>query len=339
MSRFPDIAGAARLASRLVSSAPLDRSYLTEDIEPQIRHLVTEAGSLVEDETGMRCSGQPRALVVSRAEWASANVDSLLTLVTPLLEKVDSRIALGPASSLFRMAYRPAVGAELGVVLGLLSTRVLGQYDLFSESPDDVMFITPNLVLMERRFGFVPKDFRLWVITHELTHRAQFQGNDWLRRHFMDSIGELLKVIDIDALSLIGQAAKAGRDPNVSLRERFLGSSARERFRSMQALMSVIEGHGNFVMDRVALDHIPTAPLMRRVLSDAAPAGFLGKLITRLLGLELKRAQYRDGQVFFETIFEHGGQEAVGACFQGAENLPTMEEVKEPKRWLERVAV
>lgn len=333
-----DVSAAARFTARFASTGPLDRSYLLDDLESHFSELVREAEPLIEQETGFRPAVPAAAKVLSRNEWANLNVDSMLTLMGPLLEKVERRMASVPTAPLLRVAYRPAIGAQLGAVLGFLSQRVLGQYDILVSHGDEVWFVGPNMVLIEKKFGFVPRDFRLWVVLHELTHRAQFEGNPWVRDHFLESINGLLGSMDVDSRALIQRLKDAfGPSEGLPLGFRLLGPEQKERFDRMQAFMSVIEGHGNFVMDRIAERVIPTQPRMKQTLrGGGATSGFIPKLIGKLLGLELKKAQYLQGEAFFERVFEVRGQEGVSTCFSGPESLPTLEEVRAPDLWLAR---
>ncbi|MCA1840460.1 MAG: zinc-dependent metalloprotease [Actinomycetota bacterium] len=334
-----DVAFAAKVAARFASQGPLDQSYLLDDLDADLSRLVAEAEPLIEAETGFVTGSPAVANVLSRSEWAAANVDSMLVLMAPLLEKVDAKVSSSPIGSVVKLAYRPALGAQMGTVLGFLSQRVLGQYDLLLGRHDHVWFVGPNMVLMERRFGFVPRDFRLWVVLHELTHRAQFEGNPWVRQYFIDSVSDLLSSLDMDAGTLLDrliQALKSG-EGSQPFGLRMLSEEQRAKFNDMQAFMSVIEGHGNFIMDSIAERIIPTQPRMRRVLrGGASSSGVMAKLIGKLLGLEMKRAQYEDGQRFFDKLLASAGQEAVNKVFTSAEYLPSLDEVKRPELWVKR---
>jgi coenzyme F420 biosynthesis associated uncharacterized protein len=283
-----------------------------------------------------------RSRVLSRAEWAGANVTSVVKLLSPLLEKVEAKIPSGASGSLTRRAYASTLGAQLGGVLGFISQRVLGQYEIDPVNADEVWFVGPNIVITERRFGFIPRDFRLWVATHELTHRAQFEGNPWLREYFGGLVQDLLGSLDLQPISMLERAWRAFTGPAeaaVPFGIRLLDEHQREVFNQLQALMSVVEGHGNFIMDRVAETIIPTQPRMRRTLQGGAPwDGPLGKVMRRLLGLDLKRMQYEEGQRFFDAVHTALGREGVRSTFSSPESLPTLEELRAPQRWLSRVA-
>lgn len=337
-----DAGMAARFAARLASVAPLDRSYLLDGVQESLEKLVVEALPLVEEETGFVTPGDCLPRVVTRAEWASANVEGLMTLMKPLLERVDRRMgdgALGPA---LKSTYRQALGAQLGMVLGFISRRVLGQYDVLAPSGDEVLFVGSNLVEMEHRHGFVPRDFRMWVVLHELTHRAQFESNRWLRTHFLESVGEFISSMQLDLptflrrLREVGSGSLLSGPPALAL----MDEEQRKIFQRLQALMTVIEGHGNFIMDRVGARIIPSQPRIRSTLrAQSASAGPIARVIYRLLGLELKRRQYEDGQRFFLAIMEGAGPGTVGGCFESPESLPTHEEIEDPSLYLARRAV
>lgn len=325
---------AARFAARVAMSR---QTEVDDDLESHFVELSAEAEPLITEETGFAVPSSAIARVLTRAEWASANVDSMLTMIGPMIRKLDKRIVRTPVSGLVRLAYRPALGAQLGMVLGFLSQRVLGQYDTLVEHGDQVWFVGSNIVNMERKLRFVPRDFRLWIVLHELTHRAQFTGNPWLRDHFRTGVNELLDSMDLDARGLTARLRAVFTDRGAPFGVRLLTPAQREAFDRMQAFMSVIEGHGNFVMDRIAERIIPTQPQMRRVLRGQGGAGGpISKLIGKLLGLEMKRAQYEQGQAFFDRIFEVGGQAKVRYCFTGPDALPSLQEIRNPDLWIAR---
>lgn len=334
-----DVSVAARVAVRLATGGALEGSYLVEGLQESLAAAVAEADPLVAGETGFGAPTPATARVLTRAEWATANVESILVLLGPLLHKAESRMG-GTLGGMARRAYRPALGAQVGAALGFLSHKVLGQYDLVAGSRGEVWFVGPNIVLMERRMGFVPRDFRLWVALHEVTHRAQFEGVPWLREHFLSSVHHLLSSLELDARTVLDRLLEAARNPNdpAPLGVRILTPEQRAVFDRLQALMTVVEGHGNFVMDRVAARVVPTQARMRRTLRGAsATAGPLAKIVQKLLGLDMKRRQYEEGQAFLQAVHEAGGREAVAAVFASPASLPSPDEIRSPDGWLARV--
>src|SRR3546814_19119527 len=107
-----------------------------------------------------------------------------------------------------------------------MSGRVLGQYDLLviddpaEASPEDqdlVYYVGPNVLALEKRFAFPPREFRLWLALHEVTHRAQFTGVPWLREHYLGLVQQTLDSVEpdpkrfLDARARVGDALPAGR--------------------------------------------------------------------------------------------------------------------------------
>lgn len=333
---------AARFAARFAQPGALDRSYLLHGLQDHFAELVAEAEPLIAEEAGFTPAEPAVARVLSREEWASNNVDSMLQLMAPLLERVEERRGsqVLPAA---RTAYRSGLGAQLGVVLGFLSQRVLGQYDILMEHQHQVWFVGPNVVMIERRFGFVPRDFRLWITLHELTHRAQFEANPWVRPYFLAQVRAMLDSMEVDAKALVDRLvasvrAAVARDDGTPLVFRVLNPQQLEVFNRLQAFMSVIEGHGNFVMDRVAEGRIPSQPRMSQTLRGGGTVGTpLAKLMAKVLGFELKKAQYIQGQKFMDAVFAEAGPPGIRAVFASADALPSLEEVRAPQQWLRRV--
>ncbi|MGQ0679621.1 MAG: zinc-dependent metalloprotease [Actinomycetota bacterium] len=345
MSDLVDVRMASRFTTRFSGSGDLAGSYLLDGVQDALEEIVREAEPLIAEQSGFHPRLPAVARVLTRDEWAQANIGSMLSLMNPLLDKVESRLS-SRALPGARMAYGAALGAQLGTVLGFLSQRVLGQYDILMAHQNQVWFVGPNIVLMERQHGFIPRDFRLWVALHELTHRAQFESNQWVRPYFLSSVEKLIQAMDMDAKTLLERMAVALKGAGASgpagapLALRLLEPAQLEQFNRLQAFMSVIEGHGNFVMDRAADGRIPSQPRMSRVLRGGGTiVGPVAKLIGKVLGFELKKAQYEHGQRFFEEVYRVAGSEGVRRCFESAEVLPSLDEVKDPGLWLQRVLV
>lgn len=345
MSDLIDVRVASRFASRFASSGALSNSYLLDGLQLNMEEIVREAEPLIAEESGFTVTLPAVARVLSREQWATANVSSMLTLMSPLLDKVQTRLSARAVPGL-KAAYGAAIGAQLGTVLGFLSQRVLGQYDILMAHQNQVWFVGPNMVLFERRHGFIPRDFRLWVALHELTHRAQFEANPWVRAYFLSSVNRMIDSMDMDARTLVDRIADVLRDGGrnaasaTPLAFRLLEPEQLEQFNKLQAFMSVIEGHGNFVMDRAAQGRIPSQPRMSKVLRGGGTlAGPVAKLMSKILGFDLKKAQYVQGQRFFESVHRAAGPEAVRRCFESEQMLPTLAEVKNPDLWLQRVPV
>lgn len=345
MSGLVDESIASRFAAMFAQPGSLDQSYLLDGLQESFEELTREAEPLIAEESGFVSPHPAVARVLNRQEWATANVTSMLELMSPLLNKMQAKFDVVNAFPGAKYAYKAALGAQLGTVLGFLSQRVLGQYDILVGHQNQVWFVGPNIVMMERRFGFLPRDFRLWIVLHEMTHRSQFEANPWVRPHFLGLVNQMLESMDMDAKTLADRMVATfksnprGKDDTTPLVMRALQPEQLEIFNRLQAFMSVIEGHGNFVMDRVGEGRIPSQPRMSQALRGGNTVGTpMAKLMAKVLGFELKKAQYVQGQLFFDAVYASAGPAGVKAVFHSAEDMPTLEEVKSPERWLSRVS-
>jgi coenzyme F420 biosynthesis associated uncharacterized protein len=334
---------AERIASRLAGRYPLEGTYHEARFAAQAPALVARASDLVEAETGLTLPGRPDVAVVGRLDWVHANVRSLGSLLAP------AEASLGDDEAVGEGVAGTVVSLELGAVLGLLSRRVLGQYELVLPTADGgdgdtVMFVGANVLAMERQFEFRPSEFRFWVALHECTHRAQFVGVPWLRGYFLDLVKDLVSTSEPEPGRLQRVAAElreaaASGEPLLDERGLFgVFASPRQRavIDRVQALMSLLEGHGHVVMDRIGERELVTQQRMSQVLKmrrqDPRTAMFM-----RIIGLEMKLRQYEAGARFIRGIEHHAGWEALGAAWEHPENLPTLDEIDEPVRWLDRV--
>lgn len=351
-------ATAERTAIWVGARAKLPAPYRSDLLEADFEELTAKAEELVAESTGLRsASGPARARVTDRAGWVRANVASFQRLIGPHLEKLDpgrftgtnpltERLA-GPLAS----AGRAVTGAQMGLVLGWLSTRVLGQYDLLLteeaiEDQDVVYFVGPNVVALEQQHGFDPREFRLWLALHEVTHRCQFTAIPWMRDYFVSLVENGIGSLEPDPARL-GEALRrmtdeilAGRNP---LRENgALGLIATpeqlEGLQRIQALMSLLEGHGDVTMDRAGADAIPSAGrfsevLRRRRKQARGPA----RLLQQLIGIEAKLRQYEEGERFVEAVEDSGGSELLERAWRGPEWLPSLVEIRNPSVWISRV--
>lgn len=334
----------AKVASRLSGRYALEGTYHESRLAAQAPGLVQRAAELVAAETGLAGPGQPDVAVVSRDEWVAANVDSFSVLMAPAEERLSSQTAVGGA-----VAGR-IVAVELGAVLGMLSRRVLGQYELVLPTADGgagdtVMFVGANLLALERQFEFRPSEFRFWVALHECTHRSQFVGVPWLRDYFLGLVEELVAsaVPEPGRLQRVAnelrEAAAAG-EPLVDERGLFgifASPAQREVIDKVQALMSLLEGHGHVVMDRIGARELVTQRRMSEILKmrrqDPRTATFM-----RLVGLEMKLRQYEAGAAFIGGVERHAGWDALSVAWRSPADLPTLAEIENPVGWLERVA-
>jgi len=342
--------GAGRPLGPAGQARPLDEITWTS-LRDDFAEATSRAEELVIEATGLRpASGPAQAQVVDRTGWVRANLVSFRRLLEPALAKME---AAAPTSGPLAAATRAATGAQLGLVLGWMSTRVLGQYDLlFAESADTdiggmVSYVGPNIVALERRHAFPPRQFRMWIALHEVTHRCQFTGVPWLRDHFLSLVEEGLSGMPTDprrlaeALRRAGHAVRGGRNPleDAGMLGLVAPPEQLEVIGRIQALMSLLEGHGDVTMDRVGGDDVPDAAWFSRVLRERRKnMGPLSRLLMQLVGLEAKMRQYEQGERFIAAVEDAGGPGLLARVWEGPENLPTMDEIRHPEQWVARVA-
>jgi coenzyme F420 biosynthesis associated uncharacterized protein len=314
-------------------------------LEEDFAEVTAQAEGLVVAATGLRpAAGQAQGRVLDRAGWVQNNLSSFRHLLEPVLGQLEANALKGPVPG----AARSVAGAQLGLVLGWMSTRVLGQYDLLfagDKSGDAVYYVGPNIVALERRHGFPPRQFRLWIALHEVTHRCQFTGVPWLRDYFLSQVNQVMTQVAPDPhrlMEALGRAAQAVREGKNPLEDAgMLGLVAPpeqlEVIARIQAMMSVLEGHGDVTMDRAGADAVPDAAWFSRVLHErrnSAPRPV--RLLQQLVGIEAKMRQYQQGETFIRAIEATAGPDVMARIWEGPEHLPTMEEIRQPDLWLAR---
>jgi coenzyme F420 biosynthesis associated uncharacterized protein len=341
---------ARRVANRVAGKEPFAQSYHYDSLEPDFAEFTAQAEELVGHATGLRSlSGPARARVADRSMWIDANLASFQRLLRPLLEKMDPKVGKGPFGSVTRRFS----GAELGMLLGWMSTRVLGQYDLLViedeqlDEQDLVYYVGPNVLMMEKRYAFPPREFRLWLALHEVTHRAQFTGIPWLRGHFLSLVDELLASVDPDPQRLMAamhevlEKKREGNDPLADGGVMGILATPEQRIAldKISGMMSLLEGHGDVTMDRAGLGYVPNADRFGRVLRQRRQqTRGLMRLLQRLVGIEAKLQQYAQGEAFIAAVEAAGGTALLDRAFERPENLPTIAEIREPATWLARMA-
>jgi len=350
---------AQRVAEWSLARSSVPASYRPEALADDFAELTAEAEGLVAEATGLRAPSPARARVTDRAGWVRANVASIQRLLGPTLVKFEAqRSAAGGPAAFARSLPRPLAGAgravsgaQLGLVLAWMSTRVLGQYDLlltedFADEQDLVYYVGPNIVALETRYGFPTRQFRLWLALHEVTHRCQFTAVPWLRDHFVSLVDQGLEPAATDPRRLaeaVRRAADevlAGRSPlnDAGVLGLVASPEQLEALQRIQALMSLLEGHGDVTMDRAGAAAVPGAARFSEVLRERrkqvhGPA----KLLQKILGLEAKLRQYAEGERFVNEVERVGGADLFNRVWRGPEWLPSLAEIRNPTQWVSRV--
>ena len=346
---------AERIGAR-VANRPSPLIAELPSLQRQMEGLAPLAEGLVTDVTGLVPAGPARIEVVDRPAWVAANVAAFRRLLAPLLERWQDKVGHRPGMAATLTSRVAAV--EVGTLLGWMSSRVLGQYDLLLGDPaandragsagDVVYLVGPNLVSLERRFGFPQDQFRLWVLLHELTHRAQFTGVPWLAPHFRGLVEQALTMAEPDTGQLAAAARSLMRDRTEARRRVDEGGmlalvaspEQRATLERIGGMMSLLEGHGDVTMERAGAGRIPSARRFAAVLSARRRSGSPPvRLVRKLIGLESKLNQYEQGERFIAYVERVGGPRTVDVCWRGPDHLPSLEEIRQPQRWLDRVGL
>jgi coenzyme F420 biosynthesis associated uncharacterized protein len=312
--------------------------------------LAAESEARVIGYTGLRPSRPlPEPEGISRREWVASNITSMRALLDPVLARANK--GLGPLQPAMQIGVGFVLSTEVGVVLGYLAQRVLGQYELvlLDEAVDDrpprLLFVLPNLGQAVQSFDADEKEFMTWVTLHEVTHAVQFAGVPWLHGHVAGLVKELLQTAEVrldtprklripnaDDVGRVAHALRSG-----DMFSLVTSQAERQTLDRVQAVMAVIEGHAEHVMDAVAPDLLPSLPRLRAALDRRRRSqSGLSRLAARLLGLELKIRQYEQGKFFCDAIVRERGPDALAHVFSGPEALPSLEELRDPSGWLAR---
>jgi coenzyme F420 biosynthesis associated uncharacterized protein len=349
---------AAGAAARLAPAGPKASRAEIQQLVEELRSAGERAVDPVASTARMHTPpGVPPALVVDRAGWIRANAESMGAMLAPVLDDVVARKRasdlaraertgraapeLGPASQAIS---GKVTGTEVAGLLSWVSTKVLGQYDLAPQGTPKLMFVAPNIMAAERELEVDAGDFRLWVALHEETHRVQFTAVPWLRQHMIDtarSVGAQIMPEPDD----LGQrlAEIVGKLPGVlagkeDITQVMATPEQRRRLAEVTAIMSLLEGHADVVMDEVGPSVIPTvAEIRARFTERRKGAGNVDKLLRRLLGMEAKMRQYRDGAVFVRAVVDAVGVDGFNQVWSSPETLPHAAEIPDPQAWVRRV--
>ncbi len=355
---------AAQRVGELMAGSPPPGGVRAADVEP----LAQEFARRVSTYSGLGVPAElPPLETVDRPTWIAANLETMRPMLAPLTERAQGKDGLlaGP----LRSASGMLLGAQVGALTGLLSQRVLGQYDLSlldaSVTPR-LLLLAPNLAQAARGLGVDREELVLWVAIHEITHAVQFSGAPWLREHLGGMLRELIDGLEVsldgngngDGDSDGGRVEDDGgggwRLPRLpdpaelrqliararggELLRMTLGEDRWRLVEQMQSAMSLIEGHAEHTMDAVGAEFLPSLPRLRGAMNRRRESrGLPWRVLERLLGLELKLRQYEAGRRFCDAVVAAGGPGALARVWIRPEMLPSADELTEPGRWLARV--
>jgi coenzyme F420 biosynthesis associated uncharacterized protein len=338
---------AVTTAGRLVQPGPvMDRDEIDVVVD-QLRVGAGVSEGYVRDFTGLQArSATAPVLVVDRVGWVRANTDGMATLMDPLADRLTARKPPGMAA---RMVGAKVTGAEAGALLAFMSTKVLGQFDPFWDGPPGttgrLLLVAPNIAAASQQMRVDDHDFRLWVCLHEETHRVQFTAVPWLRDHLLGEITAFVEATDVDPEHLrsmlgdaLGRVGELVRGDGAGLVDLVTGPEQRAILERVTAVMSLLEGHADVVMDGVGPEVVPSVRAIRAKFTQRRKgASPVDVLLRRLLGLEAKMRQYADGAKFVDAVVARVGMDGFNAVWTSPETLPTAAEIADPAAWVTRV--
>jgi coenzyme F420 biosynthesis associated uncharacterized protein len=321
----------------------------------QLRRLAVEAEDHVAAFTGLAAPHPHEpASVVDRAGWINGNVGGFQVVMQPLLDKLAAKQVGKLGAPLVSLVGSRLTGMQVGLLLAYLSGKVLGQYELFLPPENGkprtgrLTLVAPNIVAAQRQLDADPRDFQLWVCVHEVTHRTQFTAVPWLRSHVQDEISAFLLASDLDPAAMIGRLRAIGDavkdnvrgkgEQSTSLLEAVQTPEQRAVLNRLTAVMTLLEGHGEYVMNGVGPSVIPSVEEIGAKFSERRrgqnPAD---RLVRKLFGLDMKARQYAEGATFVRAVVDRAGMPAFNRVWTSPNTLPTRDEIAKPELWMSRV--
>lgn len=345
-----DWAQARRVAlpvSQSVQHPVLNRSARQE----QYMRLVERSEPLIESYMGRALPERiTRVQVCDRREWLEANLSSFGVVFQPIEEMYTEAAARqGAMGALIGQLNGQLIGVQMGVLLGFLARRVLGQYDLSLLSPDPatrgtLYFVEPNIARVQAQLGLGDEDFRLWIALHEVSHVFEFEAFPWVRGYFNELLHAFLGQMT-DQLAALGsnlprtiEGLLRGETGGRHWIELMLTPEQQAIFDKIQALMSLVEGYSNHIMNAIGRQLLPSFDLIEeRVKARQVNRPLFDELFNRITGMDLKLAQYQQGEAFVNAVVDARGVAFVNRVWERPEHLPTMEEIRDPRRWVARM--
>jgi coenzyme F420 biosynthesis associated uncharacterized protein len=268
----------------------------------------------------------PPFQALGAVEWLDVNLGILQRVIDPLV--AQSRV---PNSRLVALG-RAGIDRYTGLVLGFLSTRVLGQFDpqLLGHEPVTaaLYLVEPNVAEWEAEAGLPGDDLRRWLILHETTHAWQFAAHPWLADFMNDAIRELLALGD----PARGSAAQRLLSLTLGLPSQWAV------LKRVQAAMTLVEGYSNLVMNLAGRKRLASFDQLEAAYARrSGEKSALEVLFWKLTGLDLKLQQYERGEKFARAVYEAHGMGVLNLAWQSAEDLPSLDELGRPEAWVRRV--
>jgi coenzyme F420 biosynthesis associated uncharacterized protein len=320
------------------SGAPAVDAATASDLAGQCDSIAADLAPLMVEVCERPLVHFPRFAVVDRRGFVDVNIDIARRLLVPV-EEMRSTLGESRATALGRGVMNRYVGA----LFGIMSQRVLGQYDpvLSLGPPPDgatpaLYLVEPNLAGFARVATAPMEPLRRWLILHELTHAWQFGEHPWLREHLVEMMDSMVR-------SSLAHATGDGngKPPNARQLVERLPEAVRTQLRGiakLQAIMSVLEGYANFVMHRVGRRHLDHFDDLEEAFARRrAQRTIVERAVLAITGINMKMRQYEVGESFCQAAAQAGGVTLLNRVWEGAEMMPSPAELRSPDIWIARV--
>ena len=326
---------AATVGARLARPAPPITDYTRDQVIEELAACSRGAEPPVREVTRLHTDGPvPDARIVDRPEWIRAASESMRVMTGG---SADMDGSTTPGFITGRLT-----GAQTGAVLAFVASGILGQYDPFATGGGRLLLVYPNVIAVERQLRVTPRDFRLWVCLHEVTHRVQFTANPWLAGYMTDALGVITSDGADEIGAVIARLAEFVRDRSegvVGFMKAIQSEPQRAALDRLLVLGTLLEGHADHVMDAVGPAVVPSVTTIRRRFDERRHRKQppLQRLLRALLGIDAKLSQYTRGKAFVEHVVGRVGMDRFNTIWTSTETLPRPDEIDDPQRWIDRV--
>ena len=341
------------------------------NVDPAIRFALANLARIAEphvlDVTGRDVSGY-ELYTTTPGAWAQHALEAYRPLFTELAVSLGKRPAAGAddedaaadpmmamMAGLSQMMAPSMLGMAIGSMIGRLSRRAFGQYDLPIPRPAaKTVSLIPATIDGFAEDWSLPRDsMRLWVLVHELTMHAVFsvahirEGlSDLVRAHVgafepdPSAVADKLGSLDMESGDPMAALQRTLGDPEI-----LLGAVRSPKQEALQpqidAAMAAIIGYVDHVVDTVTTrliggDAQRISEAVRRRRIETSPDDVF---VERLLGLHLTRQQVERGRAFITGVIERGGTAAINQLLDVPGALPTPAEMDAPGLWLARLEI
>jgi coenzyme F420 biosynthesis associated uncharacterized protein len=341
---------AIRAAGRTPTLHPGARAQLQAQYEAMLRDIEKPIATYTGNDLSL---ANTTIEVLDRQGWIRANMVNFRAMLQPVedfyRESVGrSRYGAPPA---FQQAARLMLSSQVGVLVGYLARRVLGQYDIALLGDDappggKLYFVEPNLRQVEETLGLPPDELRRWIALHEATHAHEFELYPWVRNYLNGSLRQYLRLLiddmrgqnEASTLLTIANRFVANLRHGHNVINALMTPQQRELMSRLQALMALAEGYSNHVMNNVGREVLPNFKLIHeRVEHRQRDRSQVEQLFLKITGLSLKMEQYRLGERFVDQVVEQRGIAFANRAWQSLEALPTEAEIRDSGRWIARM--